>query len=85
MGNNLEILNEWNVALSNYKTFKFIEAQELYCKLMNMADNNLKRQYFIIVTEGMFKKGKLLKNIGNKFKKLMPSLDTNYKNLFNDN
>lgn len=45
MGNNLEILNEWNVALSNYKTFKFIDAQELYCKLMNMADNNLKRQY----------------------------------------
>lgn len=47
--------------------------------------NELKRQYFIIVTEGMFKKGKLLKNIGNKFKKFMPSLDTNYKNLFNDN
>lgn len=45
MGNNLEILNEWNVAFSNYKTFKFKEAQELYLRLINMADNNLKRQY----------------------------------------
>ena len=45
MGNNLEILNEWNKTISSYHTFKFIEAQELYHKLMNMTDDNLKKQY----------------------------------------
>ena len=45
MGNNLEILNEWNKTLSSYRTFKFVEARELYQKIVNIADSNLKRQY----------------------------------------
>ena len=45
MGNNLEILNEWNKTISSYHTFKFVEARELYQKIMNIADSNLKRQY----------------------------------------
>ena len=45
MGNNLEILNEWNKTISSYHTFKFVESRELYQKIVNIADSNLKRQY----------------------------------------
>ena len=45
MGNNLEILNEWNKTISSYHTFKFVEARELYQKIVSIDDSNLKRQY----------------------------------------
>ena len=45
MGNNLEILNEWDKTISSYHTFKFVEAREIYQKIVNISDSNLKRQY----------------------------------------
>lgn len=45
MGNNLEILNEWNKTISSYHTFKVDEARELYQKIVSIDDSNLKRQY----------------------------------------
>lgn len=43
MGNNVEILNEWNKTILCYKQLKLIEAQQLYKKIINL-DNNLKGQ-----------------------------------------
>ena len=45
MKNNLEILNEWEKTISNYPKFKFTEAKELYQKIQNITDSNLKRTY----------------------------------------
>ena len=45
MGNNLEILNEWNKTISSYHTFKFVEARDLYQKIVSIDDSNLKRKY----------------------------------------
>ena len=45
MGNNLEILNEWNKTISSYHAFKVDEARELYQKIVSIDDSNLKRQY----------------------------------------
>ena len=45
MRNNLEIINEWNNTISSYHTFKFVEARELYQKIVSIDDSNLKRQH----------------------------------------
>lgn len=45
MGNNLEILNEWNKTIISYKKINLIEAKKLYQKVLNTSDESLKRQY----------------------------------------